>query len=653
MTDADASNPTARQRYLLLTAVCATDRDRAAESWTQFIVDCGGENRALDWLSIGPARRVMPFLGSRAEILGLGDRIATACWEATAEAWALNRKVVADAASVIGHLHDHDIQVMALKGLALVGEVYSPHWTRAIGDIDLLIRPSEYRHAVKVLEANGWHIHPRVPRPRRGQAAIALARSEMTSVDVHSRPSRNLPHRWPGLPSCWQGAQPVGANHPLAGLPLLRPTPEHHLVIVAAHLARATNHDLLHPVLDFCQLLLSTAESHGASIDTDLLLAAADAEGARGRVARALELATGFGIPGPETLPVASRTDRRREEFVNRADLRIRARERGIFARVVRTVSSARACSAGQGPIATSQVAIFEAGRLARYARGAIRRRLHLVTRSPSRTTTPVDSGGELHPSRHFGVADDGAIIEVRSTHPDIDTRLRDLWPPIGLRLTTEPPSETSLSVVEIIGPLSTPEVRVDGSMLPGGWDAVESALGLFAAERLADLIAVHAAVLVWDGKAVLVPGVSYAGKSTLAVACHAAGAIVASDEFALVDPSTGTVRGWKRRVRVRTPSGLTRADIAVEIEPTPVAVVAAIAFTEGQPELRELSNAETVMELLANTVCARSRPREAMAAASAVARSARGIGGRRGEANETVHTLRALCQEWPTTALD
>lgn len=90
--------------------------------------------------------------------------------------------------------------------------------------------------------------------------------------------------------------------------------------------------------------------------------------------------------------------------------------------------------------------------------------------------------------------------------------------------------------------PNGEPTVTVDNAQSPGGWDRVESELALFAAERLENLVAVHAALILRQGRALLVPGPSYSGKSTLAVAAAAAGAAVLSDEYALVDPASGLV---------------------------------------------------------------------------------------------------------------
>ena len=84
-------------------------------------------------------------------------------------------------------------------------------------------------------------------------------------------------------------------------------------------------------------------------------------------------------------------------------------------------------------------------------------------------------------------------------------------------------------------------------------WDLLERSLAVFAAHRLSRLVAVHAAVIGWHGRALVVPAVSGGGKSTLSLAAHQVGASVMSDEYALIDPETGFVTGWHRPVRILT----------------------------------------------------------------------------------------------------
>ena len=58
----------------------------------------------------------------------------------------------------------------------------------------------------------------------------------------------------------------------------------------------------------------------------------------------------------------------------------------------------------------------------------------------------------------------------------------------------------------------------------------------LLTAYRAQDCLFVHAGVVGWQGKAILIPGRSFSGKTTLVKALIEAGATYYSDEFAILD---------------------------------------------------------------------------------------------------------------------
>ena len=254
--------------------------------------------------------------------------------------------------------------------------------------------------------------------------------------------------------------------------------------------------------------------------------------------------------------------------------------------------------------------------------------------------------------SRVWGVTDDGeAVIEVvvaRHLHDELARR----WPLLGMACLSEKPAAG-----EMAGRLG---VGDDGLFVPDGtnpvgqnpdeatWGVLEQTLTAVAVERLPHLVAVHAAVIARQGVALLVPASSGAGKSTLTVAAAEAGAEVLSDEYALIDPDTGLVTGWPRPVRVRGADGTEeRLDLAVESEPLPVGLVAAVAYEPGTSNAwTPIAGSEIVLELLANTICARTRPDSSLDAAMAVARRAQGVKGVRGGAAEALRDLLALLDE-------
>src|SRR5262249_38532870 len=64
--------------------------------------------------------------------------------------------------------------------------------------------------------------------------------------------------------------------------------------------------------------------------------------------------------------------------------------------------------------------------------------------------------------------------------------------------------------------------------------DALETDLGFYVANNAHNRVFVHAGVVGWQGRAILIPGKSYSGKSTLVAALLRCGATYYSDEFAV-----------------------------------------------------------------------------------------------------------------------
>lgn len=226
------------------------------------------------------------------------------------------------------------------------------------------------------------------------------------------------------------------------------------------------------------------------------------------------------------------------------------------------------------------------------------------------------------------GRADDGSIIEVRLAVGDI-AELERRWPPFGLERIDD-----------------DADVRCDRSVDAAiGWELVESELGLFAAERLEGLVAIHAAMLVHDGRAIVVPGPSHAGKTTLALAAIEAGVTVASDEYALFDLASGLVHGWPRPLRIRRGDGhIERQALPPSRnEPVPVGMVAAIRYDPAGPPIAPISRSEAAIAVLENCVCGASRPADAFDAAVRMTSTSRAVAGCHTDAARALQQLLAM----------
>ena len=100
----------------------------------------------------------------------------------------------------------------------------------------------------------------------------------------------------------------------------------------------------------------------------------------------------------------------------------------------------------------------------------------------------------------------------------------------------------------------------------------------IHVADYASDFVFVHAGVVVHKGRALLFPGTSFAGKSTLVASLVRAGATYYSDEYALLD-TDGLVHPFARNLQMREPGGREQRSVPVEefqgvagTEPVPVA---------------------------------------------------------------------------------
>ena len=179
--------------------------------------------------------------------------------------------------------------------------------------------------------------------------------------------------------------------------------------------------------------------------------------------------------------------------------------------------------------------------------------------------------------------------------------------------------------------------------------DALENAVRMKVAEFSPTRVFVHAGVVGWHGKAIVVPGKSFSGKSTLVAELTRAGAVYYSDEYAVFDDQ-GLVYPFLADASIRPPGDFAGRPIApttlgeVGSEPIPLGTVVSTRYREDAAvELRPLSRAEGAMVLLANTVSARVAPERALPALRAAMTDASAVEGDRGEAREAVSAILAL----------
>jgi hypothetical protein len=171
---------------------------------------------------------------------------------------------------------------------------------------------------------------------------------------------------------------------------------------------------------------------------------------------------------------------------------------------------------------------------------------------------------------------------------------------------------------------------------------AVERHLTLYLAEFAKNRVFIHAGVVGWNGKAVLIPGSPLAGKSTLVTALLRAGATYYSDEFALVDRA-GRIHPYPRPINLRTNDGPIQVDPAhvpatTGTRPLRAGLILLTHYEKGATwRPRQASPGEAMVAVLTNTASAQRDPAHALGTIKLLLAEARILKGPRGEADPTV----------------
>lgn len=187
---------------------------------------------------------------------------------------------------------------------------------------------------------------------------------------------------------------------------------------------------------------------------------------------------------------------------------------------------------------------------------------------------------------------------------------------------------------------------------LPPLLTTLEQHAELLTAFRAQDCLFVHAGVVSWQDQAILIPGRSMTGKTSLVKALVEAGAAYYSDEFAVLDKE-GMVHPYPRPLSIRGHNGQPRKTPVEALggqtgaEPLPVGL---IIVTEYQPEAtwrpRQLTPGQTLLALMDNTVAARRNPAHSMPILKQAITAAIALKSKRGEAEEVAPRLLARLEK-------
>jgi hypothetical protein len=245
-----------------------------------------------------------------------------------------------------------------------------------------------------------------------------------------------------------------------------------------------------------------------------------------------------------------------------------------------------------------------------------------------------------------------GVSVEVTGEAAHL-AAVRDFLPP-NARPVAGAPASGGFALVSSGGD-GLWELVCDGQSVAGRMDTavalgvLDARLRMHIALNAPDHIFVHAGVVGIDGRAIVLPGPSFAGKTTLVSALVRAGAGYWSDEYAALD-ADGLVHPYAKPLSVRD-DGWRGEDQHVESlggragdRPLPVGLVVVTHYRPGAIwSPRRCSAGEGALKLLEHTVPARSRPDQALAAVRSAASGATVLVGDRGDAGETAAALIAV----------
>lgn len=249
----------------------------------------------------------------------------------------------------------------------------------------------------------------------------------------------------------------------------------------------------------------------------------------------------------------------------------------------------------------------------------------------------------------------EGVKLLVVSDRPEVSERIPGLLPPGA---TACPPDEAE----ESFGLLSAPDGQyvftrggdwvsrnVD---LEFGLTMLESQIRIYIGIHAPGRIFVHAGVVIVDGRAIVLPGRSFAGKTTLVGAFLRAGASYHSDEYAVLDE-----RGWvhpytsplsvRGEGETRTPVRPEQLGVATGDGAEPVGAIVVTSYRPGAGwSPHPLTPGRAALALLHNTVAALERHAEALPVLHRATEGALLLEGDRGEAEPVVEDVLARLAE-------
>jgi hypothetical protein len=180
-------------------------------------------------------------------------------------------------------------------------------------------------------------------------------------------------------------------------------------------------------------------------------------------------------------------------------------------------------------------------------------------------------------------------------------------------------------------------------------YEPLEADLDFYVAQAARQRLFVHAGVVACKGQAIVIPGRSQSGKTTLVKALLEQGASYFSDEYAVLD-GRGRVHPFPRRLSIRgepnQTSRLSAESFGSETgsRPLPIGLLALTRYQAGSrwnPKM--VSAGRGILGMLANTLTAQKQPERALVTLTRAVRQVPVLAGTRGEAVDAAASMLRL----------
>ncbi|HEV2674601.1 MAG TPA: nucleotidyltransferase family protein [Aliidongia sp.] len=201
MTKRETLLPSPEEELLLQAAL--GDRPTALPAWEAW---CSAFD--YDDLNSG-TRRLFPLLHANLSAFGIVDRRLAPKDDSQRLGWYRSQQLMQRLRRVLSSFSDAGIETILLKGLPLAFAYYDHPDHRPIGDLDVMVRHRDWRRAVDILIATGWHTDdPEIDPLQRSAHAIVFIDRQGFEFDLHSSPFQECVEL-PKLEGFWNAAIPL------------------------------------------------------------------------------------------------------------------------------------------------------------------------------------------------------------------------------------------------------------------------------------------------------------------------------------------------------------------------------------------------------------------------------------------------------------